>query len=64
MGKSDLGLKPKENDIGAIFNWHGKPIWEHYQIIGGHAKRISKIDFHELMKKDGIVILQPVYVED
>ena len=58
---------PPENSIGAIHNWHEKPIWEHYQIIGGKAKQISQdawFDLYDKRKALGIEVNQPLYVED
>lgn len=56
-------MKPEENSIGAIHNWHENNLWEHYKIVEGKAKRISEHHFHELMDQK-FIINQPLYVED
>ena len=56
-------MAPPENSIGAIHNWHGTPVWEHYQIVEGKAKKIPTSTFHDL-RKEGAIINQPLYVED
>jgi len=52
-----------EKSIGAIHNWHGKPVWEHYQIVSGKAVKIAHDTFQDLMKS-GSTINQPLYAED
>jgi hypothetical protein len=60
-----ITVPPPENSIGAIHNWHDKPIWEHYQIKNGKAQQISEavwFDLYDTRKAAGIEVLPPLYV--
>ena len=62
-GSFSLKLSIQNKSIGSIHNWHGKSVWEYYQIVNGKAVKISHDTFHDKMKS-GSTINQPLYVED